>query len=406
MISRRSFGVTALAFGATACAPLGRVAQHFGMSAGTIALRGSTTVPFTLSGNRIYIAGKLGNSTYAFIFDTGGAAILTPDVQRERRFPVLGATVVKGVGDSEVRADIVQVPQASVGSATYSDGAFVVLSPAHLTSSPIAGLVFGGILGREFFMKLITTIDYEKQTLTFYEPSSFQPDAGALVLPLTMRNGVFPNVEASVDGHPGNFDLDAGSSRALTLTQVFSQSIGAEKNQHSIDVVVGRGTGGMQLGTASRVENLTLGSLDLRSPIAMVANSTGGVFAEGGFSGNIGSEVLQRFTLTLDVPNAKLYLVPNSKFGKPFTFNRSGIFSDRAADNAEDIVLVVSASPAAKAGIRVGDRILSIDGVDVSSWSHERVDDVWHRDSGTLVMLRIKRDGQILTDGILLRDLL
>jgi hypothetical protein len=390
-----------LALSATACAQLKGLAQHGQLVPGTLVLHGSTTVPFTLSGNHIYIKATIGRTAYAFLFDTGGTAIITPDVQRALRFPVIGKAQAHGVGAAVQDVDLVRVPEARIGRAVYTDGTFVVLA-VPVDPDVLPGLRFGGVLGREFFKNLVTTIDYEKSTLTFQEASAFRPDADAIVLPLAMRDD-HPNVQASVDGHSGTFDIDSGASGALTITQGFVDSSGIAKDfARTIDVLSGHGTGGIATGKAARGKVFALGSLQMRDPIVVIADPQG-VFADNRMGGNIGGEILRRFTVTLDVPDAKLYLRPNSRFNDPANFNRAGLFSERN-DGVEKVLLVVPASPAAEAGVLVGDEIVKIDGMPATA--HDPITATWTRPSGTKIALGLRRGGKPLSVTFTLRDLL
>jgi hypothetical protein len=95
-ISRSMFTIVALAVAVVACRPLSGFAQHGHLPTGSLALRGSTTVPLVLSGNHVLIEAQVGKSSYAFLFDSGGTAILTPRVQRAAQFVEIGHAHVVG----------------------------------------------------------------------------------------------------------------------------------------------------------------------------------------------------------------------------------------------------------------------------------------------------------------------
>ena len=401
MISRRSFLTAALAASTTACGPLRGAALFF---PGSLELRGSTTVPFKLAGNHIYIVAGIGKQPYSFIFDTGGAAILTPQTQAALKFPVVGSVNVAGLDDAGKESDLVRVPVASIGGATYSKGAFIVIALPFLTANPFPALPFGGILGREFFTKLVTVVDYERSLLTFYEPSIFRPDPSAVTLALAMRDGN-PNVTASIDGRAGSFDVDTGAAQGLVLTRSFAESSGIERSFHrTVEAVIGHGTGGISIGTQARAKIFELGSIELRDPIAGIPRADAGALASPGLAGNIGAGILHRFTVTLDVPHGHLYLRPNAHLGDPFEYNRAGVFTERDAGGAENVAFVAPQSPASEAGIAAGDAIASVDGRAAGRLSHDQIAAFWEARAGTKVGIGLLREGRPVARTIVLRD--
>jgi hypothetical protein len=261
-------------------------------------------------------------------------------------------------------------------------------------------------LGREFFASLVLTIDYANATLTLTNPSVFEAAPGAQALPMTMRQGAFPNVEASVDGATGSFDIDAGSANGLLLTKAFSDAHGIRGEMtKTVAVDAGHGVGGALGGVAGRVSTFTLGDAKFDNPVAIVTDAKGGAFATPGLGGNIGYDVLHRFTLTIDVPGRMLYLTRNAAFGDPFAFTRSGLFLNR--DGGKLVVTLVSAnSPAQRAGVRAGDVLVALDGKPVNSLTADQLHAVSLQPAGTVVDAVLERDGKPVKVALTLRDLL
>ena len=366
----------------------------------------STTVPFRLSGNHIYVRATVDGKVFAFIFDTGGSASLSASAEKQLALPVIGTTQISGVGSGSEPMGVVVPSVASIGEAKIEDGYFLVLPARIELASPFAGVPFGGILGREFMAHLVLTIDYAAQTLTLTNPSSFHADASAAAIPMTVRAGIFPNVQATVDGASGSFDLDAGSTQALMLTQSFANANGIfAKIPHTIEAYAGHGVGGALSGVAGRVASLTIGDAALHDVVAYVVRPTGGYFADAGFAGNIGAEVLRRFTVTIDMPDKTLYLAPNAAFKAPFTFTRAGLFTDSGA-GAVVVESVIPGSPAQVAGVRAGDALVAIAGHRVSTLSPDDVKSYWMMPPGTVVRVDVKRGSKDLVFHVTLRDLL
>ena len=365
-----------------------------------------TTVPFKLSGNHIFVRGTVDGKTFAFVFDTAGAASLFPDARKTLGLPLVAKASVNGIGNAAETLDIVRPKVASIGDASVHDAYFLVMPSDLGLKSPFEGVPIGGILGREFFADLPMTIDYTMSTLTFTNQASFHPDPAADVIPLTMRNGSFPNVQASVDGATGSFDLDAGSGSSLLLSQTFASANGiVAKMPRTAEVVVGRGVGGALTGLAGRVATFSLGNVSVADPLVFVTNATGGAMASPGLAGNIGAEILRRFTVTIDVPIKALYLSKNQSFGDPFTFSRTGLSLDRVDANIV-VARVVADSPAQDAGVHEGDVLVAIDGKPVASLSPDELRAFSVQAPGTVVRINVSRDGKPLSFSLKLRDLL
>jgi predicted aspartyl protease len=379
---------------ASACSPL---------TPGTIDLASQTTVPFDLHGNHIYVRASIDGQPYAFVLDTGGVASLTPELAASLHLATTGSVAVRGVGDGSSTVQIVRVPEIDVGGLRYRDGSYLVL-PGLPLESPFGGVRFGGILGRELFEKLVVKIDYQHEQLSFIQPAAFTIDPRSVALPVTMRRGAIPSVKATVDGKAGDFDIDAGSGQAVTLTQQFAESSGLEREfGKSVNAEIGRGVGGALSGTVSRARMLSIATFTLLNPIVEI--SATGIFADSGFAGNIGAEILRRFTITLDVPADLLYLRPNRNYAQPFLFNRAGLSVFKDASGLH-VTSIISGSPAAQAGIAVGDALVSVNGRPASRLDMAALHDIWYGRVGDRVAMRLSRKGRIVRAAFELRDLI
>ncbi|HET9394228.1 MAG TPA: aspartyl protease family protein [Candidatus Rubrimentiphilum sp.] len=372
------------------------------LTEGSVRLNGSTTVPFKLSGNHIYVQAIVDGRPFAFLFDSGAAASLSVEAQNALALTVTGYVDATGGGAAVTKIGIVTVPQFTVGSMTYSKGSFVYLPPLAL-QSPFPDLPFGGIFGREVFRKLVVTIDYQKSQLTFSQPSSFSPPPGAQLLPLTLRDNYIPSVTASINGHTGSFDVDSGSGLALIVTKQFALSTGLEHEfPKVVSMQVGRGIGGPIMGEAGRGRVFALGPYQFENLPVSVTSS--GVFASSDLAGNIGVDILRRFTVSLDIPDSKLFLIPNANFSAPFSTNRSGLFV--IPDGSQwKVDSVVPGSPAAQAGVQDGDTLLTADGQSASALAADGLRAIWNGPPGSDVHLQLRRGTKTIAVDFVLRDL-
>jgi C-terminal processing protease CtpA/Prc len=106
----------------------------------------------------------------------------------------------------------------------------------------------------------------------------------------------------------------------------------------------------------------------------------------------LGGEFLHRFTLTIDYPRGKLFLEPNDHYDDaPQPYDGSGA---AIQGKPGDFVVgrVLAESPAAKAGLRSGDVLVSLDGVASSDLTIYAIRAKLYRAEGKCI-LTVKRGG-------------
>lgn len=137
-----------------------------------------------------------------------------------------------------------------------------------------------------------------------------------------------------------------------------------------------------------------------------VAFETGADDRHDGIAGFVGAGILSRFNLTFDPAGKRIWFEPNSSYAKaqvPSATVRSGLVWLPEGTVAD----VIPGSPAAEAGVRLGDRLLQVDGVPVQTLKFKGVKSALRAEPGTRVRLRLQTDGEAPRESVLiLRDLL
>jgi C-terminal processing protease CtpA/Prc len=129
-----------------------------------------------------------------------------------------------------------------------------------------------------------------------------------------------------------------------------------------------------------------------------------GTLADPYLAGAIGSEVLRRFTVTFDYERREMILEKNANYNSPDVFDRSGMYLNKGAAWFE-VLEVVAGGPADEAGVKVGDRILSVDGMNASQWTLPKLRLKLKGSVRSRVNVTITRKGQMLQLTVVLRDL-
>jgi hypothetical protein len=212
--------------------------------------------------------------------------------------------------------------------------------------------------------------------------------------------------EAEVDGVSGRFLVDTGAGQELILNHWFVEKSQLRETYPNRMPSAGGGLFGQSTGETIRLRSLKFGPFTLTNCVAELLEIDG---MPGGIAGVIGGNLLSRFNITFDIPGLRLWIEPNETFNKPRLSSailRSGmvcIFSG----TSYVVVNVIPDSPAAEAGVRVGDTVLSIEGRAVSEMRFTEFKRAFQAEPGTPVRLRVQSGESAPRDTVLvLRELL
>src|SRR5439155_11893760 len=96
----------------------------------------STTVPFELFNNHIYVQARLnGQGPFRLLCDTGGANIVTPDLAQKPGLKTEGALQGRGVGEKSEDVGLARVEKVQVGDVTVDNQVFAVYPLAAFASA-------------------------------------------------------------------------------------------------------------------------------------------------------------------------------------------------------------------------------------------------------------------------------
>ncbi len=353
------------------------------------AAKDSVSIPFRLLNNHIYVDASIdGSAPLPFIFDTGATDILDVSAAKKLGISVEGALPGGGFGDKIEAFGFAKVKSISLGGLTLPDQVF---STVNLTSLiAVEGADSAGLLGYEFVKRAVLSIDYASRTMTFTKQEAFHPPQGATPIPFTF-NAHIPMVAGTLDGFAGEFEIDTGSRGALTVMAPFAAAHGlVDLYRANRSATVGYGIGGPSRALLARARSLSIGALLIDTPVAEIVTDKSGAAEAARTAGNIGGDLLKRFTLTLDYAHQTLWLQPNALAAQREVFDRSGLWIARAADGGIEVADVVAESAAARSGLAVGDEIVSVDGKTAKSVALYELREQFKGAIGTKFTLRIR----------------
>ena len=366
--------------------------------------KSSTSVPFDLINNHIYVQVKLnGKGPFRILCDTGGANIITPTVAKELGVKSEGALQGRGVGEKSEDIGLAKLETLQVGDATLSNQLFAVYPMESFAS--VEGVDIPGLIGYEVFKRFVVKVDYEHNILTLTVPSAFAYQGNGAKLPFVF-NAHIPQVDGSIDGIAGKFDIDTGSRSSLDIMKPFVEKHDlVAKYNAKIEAVTGFGVGGAARSLLARAQVLQLGNVEVHNPVTELSVQEKGAFISPYVAGNVGAGVLKRFNITFDYAHQELILEPNANYGKPDVFDRSGMWVNQGA-GAFEVMDVTAGGPAAAAGIKVGDKIVAVDGQAAAQITLPDLRKRFKSESaGTKVRLAVKSGDQQRDVELVLKDL-
>lgn len=364
----------------------------------------STTLPLDLLNNHIYLQVKLNNKgPFRMLCDTGGANIISPEMSRQLGLKAEGALQGRGVGEKSEDVGLVKMQSVQIGDVTLANQVFAVYPME--TLSAVEGVQVNGLIGYEVFKRFVTNVDYEHSMITFTTPATFKYTGDGTVVPFIFNEHI-PQVEGAIDGKAGKFDIDTGSRASIDLLGPFVESNDLVKRYNAtLEAVTGWGVGGAARSLVTRARVLTLGKVEIPSPVTELTLQKKGAFSSAYVAGNVGAGVLKRFNVTFDYQHQQIIFERNANYDKPDVFDRSGMWLNMAGDGFE-VMDVVAGGPAAQAGLKVGDKIVAIDGLASSQISLPALRVRFKTDApGTQVRLTVQSGGDKHETDLVLRDL-
>ncbi len=366
-------------------------------------------IPFQIQSGIILISVRInGSRDLRMYLDSGMSApvvvLFHKESLTELGLKSTARIVVGGAGDQKPSpATLAAGAAVGLGGIELTGQSIVVFDDSRETSEwPV-----DGIIGKSLFDRYATEIDYEKETVTFYNPAGFGITGGPEPIPIDLSRGM-PIFEGSIDidGNkriPVKLVADLGHRNALLLNQ--DPHKGILPPPLTVESIAGRGIQGEVPAKIGRIKELRLGGYSLEDiPTSFPEPGQNVGFSREIVAGNVGSLVWSRFRIVLDYANKRMFLSPNRDFSKTFELNMAGLVLEQDRDDVPFVRHTIEGSPAAESDIREGDKIVSIEGEDIRSYPYPEVTDIFTSE-GRKVRLTIERNGVRFDTEVTLRRL-
>ncbi|MEM6517221.1 MAG: aspartyl protease family protein [Bacteroidota bacterium] len=364
-------------------------------------------IKFQLVNNLIIIPLELNGVQLSFLLDTGVSKPILFNITNTDSLQIKNVENIylRGLGGGEsVQALKSKKNFVKVGNAINVNQDIFVVFDQNIDFTPRLGVPVHGIIGYNIFRDFIVEINYKSKFIKLNEPETYtyKPCKKCETFDLAFFNKKpYINAKVQLKSEIKNVNLliDTGSTDALWLFENDSLGLAPDESMQ-FDDFLGRGLSGNVYGKRSRIDAFELGNYRLEDVNTAFPDSSTTSYARKveNRSGSLSSEILKRFNLIVDYPNSKITIRKNSNFKSPFKYDRSGIvleqkglrvvrekfdrptFDTYGRKNATNSTVLTNASykyklepaysiaeirkesPAEKAGLLVGDVILSING--------------------------------------------
>ncbi len=364
----------------------------------------SYTIDFKEINNLVVLPISVNNSdTLYFVLDSGAENIIlfgsefdTPPIDTNQ----LRQVNVGGLGSDEtIEAYVSANNILNIGGIKGSNQSLIYIDDDFLKFSDILGQPIHGIIGVSIFHSFLVQINYYRKKITFYSPQKSIRKRRYTKIDLTMINDR-PYIEMDIEIHPRinlitNLLLDLGESKPMSLYLNSHELIFLPEPNYYANL--GKGLNGMVTGRVGTIHGVRLKRFQLNDVLTAFPNEADirHVVDIETRNGSLGAGIIKQFISLFDLSNAKLYLRRGSLLKHSFKFDKTGLVIVSEGENYDQFLItgVIEGTAGYRAGLEIGDKIISIDAEEVQG---KKLGDVikFIEDGGRRLSIKVLRNGE------------
>jgi hypothetical protein len=367
-------------------------------------------IPFRLHGTRIIIEISVDESTpLDFIFDTGAGGNLI-NARTAAGLGIVGDETVSREGATGM-AELVRSADHSVdvGGVKVQDITLGIADIAHIEKQ--SGMPIDGVIGWLILSRYAVRIDYDAMLIGIYDNDKFYYDFDDSGHPVEVKGTtIFTDITVAFKSgniFTGQVLFDTGSGNTFSFNSPFTQEndLLAGMDSYYEREIQSLSTVSSHVYT-TMLASLNVGDYKLSDVPVRMAIAEAGALSWPGIMGILGNDILKRFNIFIDLQQERMSLEPNRLYDEMFEVNCSGV--ELVTDDEFQKVIIehiYPGSPAEEAGLKVGDEIVRINGMNVLDLQLPQVRSMLFKD-GREIELLVGRSGELQTCPLMLRALI
>ena len=314
-----------------------------------------------LTGGVVIIRATVGDKpdSLNFVLDTGsgGISLDSSTVDYLQLPPVDSERTIRGIAGIRkvkfIRNLTLHLPGLDVENLDFHINDYEILTNVY-------GVRIDGIIGYSFFSRYIVKINYDVNMLEVWRQGAIKyPRQGYLMKPLISSIPIMNATIKDAYSVDGNFYFDTGAGLCLLMSEDFANDKKVIKKGRKMTLTQAEGLGGKKTMFVTTVKQVKFGPFKFRKVPAHIFKDEFNVTAYPVLGGLLGNDIFRRFNLVLNYATKEIHLLPNSHYSDEFDYSYTGmgIYFINGDIVVED---VLAGSPAEKAGIQIGDKILAV----------------------------------------------
>ena len=314
-----------------------------------------------LTGGVVIIRATVGDKpdSLNFVLDTGsgGISLDSSTVDYLQLPPVESERTIRGIAGIRkvkfVRNLTLHLAGLDVQNLDFHINDYEILTNVY-------GVRIDGIIGYSFFSRYIVKINYDINMLEVWRQGAIKyPRQGYLMKPLISSIPIMNATIKDAFSVDGNFYFDTGAGLCLLMSEDFANDKKVIKKGRKMTLTQAEGLGGKKTMFVTTVKQVKFGPFKFRKVPAHIFKDEFNVTAYPVLGGLLGNDLFRRFNLVLNYATKEIHLLPNSHYSDEFDYSYTGmgIYFINGDIVVED---VLAGSPAEKAGLQIGDKILAV----------------------------------------------
>src|SRR5699024_1778261 len=196
----------------------------------------------------------------------------------------------------------------------------------------------------------------------------------------------------------GEFMIDTGSNGSISINSRFTEEHKLLNTIPKLPSSQGGGIGGSINVYKGILNRFSMNTISINDVPVNLSASVSDVTSSTDYAGRIGAKILKRFKVTFDYENGIIYMRKQDNFDMPFSnsYNGLSIKSSRPDFDEFSVYHVEEESPASKADIRKGDKLISVEGKPADLFTMPEIREIFNRTPGTVLQLELKRGEEVL----------